>query len=131
MARYRLLYPKTEFVFCDTGDWYLLHWKTCSFFLRETCACSVHSSSQKPQICDSFNQDDCWFKQNFIEAPEKTVIRIDLMRFERWLQEVRQMESGGNVLLPPFEESRRIVSGIPVSPAFSPVYPEAEAALDA
>ncbi|GAM08078.1 hypothetical protein OR1_00348 [Geobacter sp. OR-1] len=127
MARYRLLFPGTELLVCDTGEWYLLHWKACSFFQQATYTCTVHSSEEKPRICERFDQEECWFRCNFVDSPGESLLRMDRARFERWSQEIRSAETGEDLLLHSFEQSRQIVSAIPIAPLYTPLTPDDKA----
>lgn len=119
MIRYRLQFPETELVICRTGEWYLLHWKTCSRFRKETYSCSLQGTAEKPQVCSFFNQYDCWFKQNVVVAGQSSAIRVDQNRFEEWAKGIRLDERGKVVAFPPFDEMREMVADIPISHVFS------------
>jgi hypothetical protein len=118
MARYRLLFPDTEIVACDTGDWYVLHWKTCSLFEQETHSCSAQDTASKPRVCAFFNQYECWFKQNFVLDTDTPPLRLNHARFERWLEAVSLDDRGGVLSMPTIEASCEIVQDLPISPVF-------------
>jgi len=123
MILYRLQFPETELVICRTGEWYLLHWKTCSRFQKGTYSCSLQGTSEKPQVCSFFNQYDCWFKQNFVVDGQTSVIRVDQNRFGQWIKGIRLDESGKVMALPDFDEMREMVAEILISPVFSILAP--------
>jgi hypothetical protein len=120
-ARYRLLAPGAELILSDTNDWLLLHWLTCSLFAEGTCSCSVHGTPAKPKVCVLANPWDCWFKLNFVGEVPRSIVRLDLARFDAWLEAVKLGDDGAIESLPSFEQTREIVSQLPIQPSFGAI----------
>ncbi len=64
------------------------------------------------------NPWDCWFKLNFVGELPRNIVRLDLARFDVWLEAVKLGDDGAIESLPSFEQTRELVSQLPIQPSF-------------
>lgn len=117
-VHYMLLFPNTEVVVTATGDWFVLEWQECREFEASTCACRVHHSTVQPRICFYYNAYDCWYKKNFVGELPPQIYRLNLSRFEIWVNEILFDDKGKIVSAPCFEKSQEILKATPIEPTF-------------
>lgn len=116
--RYMVLFPKTELVVTVNGDWSVVKWENCREFETSTCTCKVHNTPAKPRTCATFNGHNCWYKKNFATERPSEIYRLDLARFDVWVNEIRFDEQGRIALAPSFEVSQEILKDMPIEPTF-------------
>jgi Fe-S-cluster containining protein len=116
--RYLLLFPNTEIVISSDGSFSLLKWQICHLLETQTCKCSVHGTPQKPHICVFYSPYNCWYKRNFVEGQTPETYRLNLARFNCWVNEITLSEEGQIISVPSFEKSQEIVSQIPIEVTF-------------
>lgn len=117
-VRYLLLFPGTEMAVTTNGDWFYLRWVQCQEFDSEGCLCKVHHTPQQPRICFTYNAYDCWYKRNFVTDAPPNLYRLNLERFNVWVNEILFDEAGQIAQAPPFEDAQAIVKEIPIRPSF-------------
>jgi hypothetical protein len=116
---YMLLFPNTEMVVTAAGDWHVLKWQDCHEFEPGTYACKVHDSPSQPRICFSYNAYDCWYQRNFVAEQPPQIYRLNLARFDVWVNEILFDSNGRIASAPCFEKSQQILKAIPIEPIFS------------
>lgn len=117
-VRYMLLFPSTELIVGPAGDWFVLKWEDCRKLDAEACLCTVHGTPEQPRICVTYNAFDCWYRRNFVTDSPPELYRLNLERFERWVQGLLFDEQGAIVEAPCFEEAQALVKAIPITPSF-------------
>jgi hypothetical protein len=117
-VRYLLLFPHTEMVVTLNGDWYILKWENCHEFESSACTCKLHNTPAKPRTCTTFNAYNCWYKKNFVTEQPPEIYRLNLDRFDIWVNEILFDEQGRIVSAPNFEESQAILNTLPIEPSF-------------
>lgn len=115
---YMLMFPNTEMVVTATGDWFVLKWQDCREFEADTCGCKVHDSPSQPCICFSYNAYDCWYKKNFTVELPPGIYRLDLARFDVWVNEILFDDNGRIASAPSFEKSQQVLKAIPIEPLY-------------
>ncbi|AIK95631.1 hypothetical protein [Candidatus Odyssella acanthamoebae] len=120
--RFSLLFPNTEITISITGEFSLVKWATCQLFDTDSCLCGVHNTPKKPLTCVHFNPHGCWYKRNFVTEDAPDICRLDLKRFERWVQEI-EFENDRVISAPTFQETQEMIRAIRIQPTFK-VNPE-------
>ncbi len=118
-VRYMLLFQDTEVIVRQNGTWSLIKWEQCSAFDDGKCLCKLHNTPQKPHICEMYNAYDCWYKKNFVLTDSKEIYRLNLERFDLWIQEIQFAENGNIISAPDFNQSLDILLNIPIKPSFT------------
>lgn len=113
-VRYSLLFPGTECLVGSDGRWSLLRWQTCQAFAESSCTCTLHGTPQKPRICVTFNPHACWYKRNFTTDSPPDLYRLNLARFEAWVEEIEIDAAGRIAAVPTFERSQELLGSIPL-----------------
>ena len=117
-VRYMLLFPHTEAVVTISGEWHIAKRENCRAFEATTCTCKNHDTPQKPRTCMMFNPYNCWYKKNFVPERPPEVYRLNLTRFEVWVNEIGFAEDGRIILAPSFERSQEILRDMPIESYF-------------
>ena len=117
-ARYLLLFPATEMVVTNKGEWYVLKWSTCREFDESSCACGIHGTNEQPRICFAYNAYNCWYKRNFVTDQPPELYRLDLARFDVWVNEILFDDAGKIARAPNFEAAQALLRDLPLSPTF-------------
>ena len=117
--RYMLLFPDTEAIIKQDGSWNLIKWVTCRAFEALSLKCSLHNTPDKPQICRLYDAHNCWYKRNFVQVSSEELYRLNLARFEVWIQEVQIDANGTIVSAPEFNRALELLKDIPIEPSFA------------
>ncbi len=113
---YMLLFPHTEVVVTLTDNWSIVKWEDCRAFEASKHMCKLHNTPAKPRTCSTYNPYNCWYKRSFVLNDSREVYRLDLERFEVWVNEIQFAEDGKSISMPNFERSLDIVKGMPIAP---------------
>jgi len=113
---YMLLFPKTEVVVALNGEWSIIRWEACREFDTSTNTCKLHNTTAKPQTCAMYNPYNCWYKRSFVLNGSHQIYRMNLARFEVWVNEIQFAEDGQIVKAPDFERSLAILKDMPIEP---------------
>lgn len=119
--RYMLLFPNTEVIVSRNGNWNIVKWEDCREFDITTQKCKLHNSPIKPRTCAMYNPYNCWYKKIFVLQGSEEVYRINIERFNIWINEIRFDEDGQIVEAPDFERSLEVLKNIPIEPCFKPL----------
>jgi hypothetical protein len=114
--RYMLLFPRTEFSVTLTGEWSIIKWEDCREFDAGTHTCKLHNTAAKPRICAMYNPYNCWYKKSFVLNDVQQVYRMDLERFNTWVDELKFAPDGKITQAPDFERSVEVLKDIPIEP---------------
>lgn len=119
-VRYMLLFADTEMIVGPAGDWFVLKWESCRELDGDTCLCKVHGTPAQPRICSTYNAYDCWYRRNFVTDAPPELYRLNLERFDAWVQTLLFDERGAIVEAPCFEDAQALVRSLPIEPDFRP-----------
>ena len=103
-ARYLLNFDRILLGIASNGDWSVYYVHPCSKLNRDDLSCTVHGTSDQPQICAKYNPYNCWYQRVFSRSVSEEFLQLDRPRFE-WLAD--QIT---------FDEERNI-AGVPDWPA--------------
>lgn len=117
--RFSLLFPDTEFIVAESGEFSLVKWQKCTILDTEKASCTVHSTPDQPLTCVHFNPHQCWYKRNFVDTDQATdVFRLNMERYEAWVENIEFGADSNVTAFPEFEEAQDIVRNIPITPNF-------------
>ena len=117
--RYMLQFPNTEAIIRPDGSWSLIKWVDCIAFDLTSHKCRLHGTPQKPLICRNYDAYNCWYKKNFVNASSQEIYRLNLARFDVWIQHI-QFDTGGMIAsAPDFNAGLELIKDIPIEPVFS------------
>lgn len=122
-VRFTLLFPNTELVVAETGEWSVMRWANCIFLDEKDCTCTVHGTPAKPKICVQYDAHNCWYKRNLVTDDPPEIYRLTGRRFEAWVREITFHEDGRIASVPSFERAREVVAAIPVEVEMRPGSP--------
>lgn len=117
--RFSLLFPDTEFIVSEAGEFSLIKWTKCAKFDEEKCTCTVHATPEQPLTCVHFNPFQCWYKRNFVtDGPSPDVYRLNMARYEKWVTKIEFDSDNTITKFPSFEEAQDLLKDIAIEPAF-------------
>lgn len=120
-VHYMLLFPRTEIVVTRGGEWNIVKWENCGEFDADSLICKMHGTPGKPRTCAMYNPYNCWYKKAFVLDGSPEMYRLDLARFEAWLNDIHFAEDGKISSAPNFERSLEILKDIPIEPCLRPL----------
>ena len=117
--RFSLLFPNTEFIVAESGEFSLVKWRKCSLLDDTKAMCTVHSTPEQPLTCVHFNPHQCWYKRNFVDTDTPSdVYRLNMDRYKVWIKSVAFNADGEVESFPAFQEAQEMFKDIPISPTF-------------
>jgi Fe-S-cluster containining protein len=121
-ARYLLNFDRILLGIASNGDWSVYYVYPCRHLDRDDLSCTVHGTSDQPQICSKYNPYNCWYRRVFSKSVSEEFLQVDRPRFE-WLAE--QIEFDDNRTIVKVPDWRTLMEGMEAlvdTPA--PVTPE-------
>jgi|WetSurMetagenome_2_1015567.scaffolds.fasta_scaffold643876_1 hypothetical protein len=118
---YMLMFPRTEVVVTINGDWSIVKWENCGEFEAAAHTCRLHNTAAKPRTCAMYNPYNCWYKKSFVGRNSQQLYRLNLARFEVWVNELQFAEDGKIMTAPDFERSLEVLKDMPIEPCLEPL----------
>ena len=116
-ARYLLNFDRILLGIASNGDWSAYYVYPCSKLNREDLSCTVHGTSEQPQICSKYNPYNCWYKRVFSRSVSEEFLQLDRPRFE-WLAEHIEFDEERNIAaVPEWQEMMAAMAPLVDTPA--------------
>ena len=131
-ARYLLNFDHIELGLSVAGEWTVYYRYPCRFLDRDDFTCTVHATSDQPDICVNYNPYSCWYRRTLTQPVVDDFIRVDRTRFELLLGLLSFDGESVIIGVPDWQDLLDAITALPLRPeAPLPEAPDVDAAARA
>lgn len=112
-ARYLLNFDHIELGLSVAGEWTVYYRYPCRFLDRDDFTCTVHATSDQPDICVNYNPYSCWYRRTLTQ-PVDDFIRVDRARFELLLGLLSFDGEGVIIEVPDWQDLLDAIAALPL-----------------